>query len=271
IPDTLRYAVAKDLADTFETSEKGKKLKEAQKKGPKEVQKLLEQEQADYIKNIREQYDFSRPEYKLQQGMQDPNILTRPDLQVFYKPETLEKIKKYKDKSTKENFTTAFESAIADLGQAIDSENIIQKATKQIARGVARNVAGPAVDLLQATELPKLDPATKTLVKDFLKQKGEVEMIQKAATETVTFPPDGDDKNKLKTDYHTPRIININILTGEGASVIGGNVPVNISTNKVDSKEIKNNIENVLNEGLDYVMSDLSSSILRVSKSTGMS
>jgi tape measure domain-containing protein len=76
-------------------------------------------------------------------------------------------------------------------------------------------------------------------------------------------------EDRLKTDYHTPKIININILTGEGASMIApGGVVTNIETLEADSQDITNRVKTVLEEQMNMIIQDTSSSMLRAAQSS---
>jgi fructose/tagatose bisphosphate aldolase len=98
-------------------------------------------------------------------------------------------------------------------------------------------------------------------------KKGQLELMSKTMQEGAidTGGASGADiDTKLKTDYHTPKIININILTGSGAAMIQGGVTTQIETTKVDSQEIRKNIETTLQQQLNNMLNDTSSSLLRV-------
>jgi tape measure domain-containing protein len=75
---------------------------------------------------------------------------------------------------------------------------------------------------------------------------------------------------KLRTDYHTPKILNINILTGDGASMISGNIQTDINTMQADSADIRQNVKDQVLASLNDMVNDTAVALARVAKSTGV-
>lgn len=74
---------------------------------------------------------------------------------------------------------------------------------------------------------------------------------------------------KLKTDYHTPKILNINILTGDGASLVNGGIQTDINTLEANTSDIRQNIKDILLAQLNDVVNDTATAVARVSKASG--
>lgn len=103
-----------------------------------------------------------------------------------------------------------------------------------------------------------LDATQKSL--DDLGKKMEGEKQQ---NETLTTK----GKEKLKTDFHTPKIININILSGNGSSLISGGVSTTIQSTQTDANSIKTQLQTMIEQSMIEILTDTGTSLSRIATS----
>lgn len=69
---------------------------------------------------------------------------------------------------------------------------------------------------------------------------------------------------KIKSDFHTPRIVNINILNGEGASLINGGIQNDFNSQSVDVNSFRNQIQSVVEQTMMDVVTNAGTSLARL-------
>lgn len=256
--ESIRTSSARELKENFQNTALGKELESAEnikddQKRKKALNKLAEKTQTEYFTQLRSMTgDIKKAvltDYEPSPFIPDVIEKSQIGKEAFKSSELRKSFEKYLTPSTKELISKFKESRdVGDETKMLDA--IISDLSNLPEGGLGKRSKAPFGDLVRQLTI----------------KKGALEMIQKAAVDTTGItPPSEEESNatKLKTDYHTPKIININILTGEGASMINGGVQTTIETNTVDSKDVKDNIVNVLNEQLNMILNDTGSAILR--------
>jgi len=267
--------VAAELAAEFENTPEGKKAK-ALEKNPKALgeyatqlsDRLALQTVKDFKeleKNVDIQKFLTGEEQKRYTDYLLENKPT-PELESEIAKMVMDRMSKVKEVSSTEasDFLTTGEKSLPmyAIGKVMEGVGYVGRTFAENMKWIET----PAIKQQETITEGELPKGIKSMVENYTRNKGISELISKKAADAgVPLPTDGeDDKNKLKTDYHTPKIININILTGEGASMINGGVMTNIETSSVDSREIKNQLKSLLTEELDMVLQDTASAVMRV-------
>jgi tape measure domain-containing protein len=195
----------------------------------------------------------------------------RDQLNSFLSPQTQELVNTYKKDSSEANQSALDVSVIKDLlSVGITSKSVMELMAKN--PGMASTVA---VARLLATTKPSGEDFGKNVTEANVKELGRTlsvsDILNKIAFDAQSEGGGGApiDKDKLKTDYHTPKILNINILTGDGASMVSGGINTDINTLEANTTDIRQNIKDILLGQLNDVVNDTATSLARVSKASG--
>jgi len=274
--------VSRELADEFENTPEGKKAKSLAK-NPKALAAyatqlsdalaietvnsfntlLEENSQSDIMKFLSpdEQTKFSdllsTPTNKrTQEEVSDVAKMTL---------DRLAKIKEAPPEATLQDIATGKRNLLMEVGKVTYDYlgNVVKRAAENI-----HLIEKPAVEQVTSGNIPN-----KALIQNRTRNKGISELVAKAAADAeANNPTEGEptDENKLKTDYHTPKILNINILTGDGASMISGNIQTDINTMQADSADIRQNVKDQVLASLNDMVNDTAVALARVAKSTGV-
>jgi len=109
----------------------------------------------------------------------------------------------------------------------------------------------------------------EAMEKTGIEQDAYTVALKDATAKADTGDLTGEGKDKLKTDYNTPKVLNINILTGDGASMVSGGINTDINTLEANTADIRQNIKDILLGELNDVVNDTATSLARVSKASG--
>jgi tape measure domain-containing protein len=92
----------------------------------------------------------------------------------------------------------------------------------------------------------------------------DISKIKKEEKETASLTGKEPKSDKIKSDFHTPRIVNINILTGDGASLINGGIQNDFNSQSVDVNSFRTQIQSVVEQTMMDVVTNAGSSLARV-------
>ena len=91
----------------------------------------------------------------------------------------------------------------------------------------------------------------------------DINKIKKSEKETASLTGKEPKGEKLKSDFHTPRIVNINILSGDNASLISGGIENTFQSQNVDVNSFRTQIQNVVEQTLMDVVTNAGTSLAR--------
>jgi tape measure domain-containing protein len=94
----------------------------------------------------------------------------------------------------------------------------------------------------------------------------DLQKVKDAAEANAALSPKGKAE-KLKTDFHTPKIININILSGNGSSLISGGVSTTIQSTQTDANSIKTQLQTMIEQSMIDILTDTGTSLSRIATS----
>jgi tape measure domain-containing protein len=303
---SIKSEVTKDLAENFDKTPEGKRLKELEikqgdspevvRKKQKDILDFAKKSEAEtkrkmdlFFKSKRPGGDLfelltleggenQRAGYKGDSEEQELNAKydKRNELMKYASPLTKDLIKQFKENKgdvTKEQIEQSFVKDLASVGLTEDSfgKLIIENIGNALLVGTGRKISEISGKSAKKGSLPK-----EGQLKDLVTQISKNEMIQKSAADAQSAQSaDGGgggaklEEDKLKTDYHTPKILNINILTGDGASMVSGGINTDINTLEANTTDIRQNIKDILLGQLNDVVNDTATSLARVSKASG--
>jgi tape measure domain-containing protein len=276
--------VTRELADNFENTPEGKKAKSLAK-NPKALaayatelsDNLAKQTVTDFRKIVDEnsttdvlKFLTTEEQNRFTEYFNTDKSKQTPEYESDIAKMTLDRLAKIKEKPP--------EATLQDI--AVSGERNLLMEVGKVTYDYLGNVVRRAAENVGLIEQPQVEQVTsgdipnKALIQNRTRNKGISELVAKAAADAEANNPTGEgegaDKDKLKTDYHTPKILNINILTGDGASMISGNIQTDINTMQADSADIRQNVKDQVLASLNDMVNDTAVALARVAKSTGV-
>lgn len=93
----------------------------------------------------------------------------------------------------------------------------------------------------------------------------DINKIKKGEKEAASLVGKEPKSEKMKSDFHTPRIVNINILSGDGAALISGGITNEFNTSSVDVNSFRTQLQGLVEQTMMDVVTNAGTSLARVS------